>query len=160
MLAPRTAWQLCRNDYLPAQLVRVLARGAISKLRSAFMLDTYVQSDAKVLAALKPISTPLARKVRNASRLGSQIKFFVSNTTNRRHATCRTAPKLGPQYEIYPSLPEFPYPCPQGYPQFPPSASQMLSPKLLPKRRGCRQNRRVPARPTRGRRKTPMGFEF
>ena len=28
--------------------------------------------------------------------------------------------------KVYPSLPEFPHPCPSGYPQFPPSASQTL----------------------------------
>src|SRR5260370_23209198 len=29
--------------------------------------------------------------------------------------------RAGPEIENYPSLPEFPYPYPQGYPQFPPS---------------------------------------
>jgi hypothetical protein len=43
--------------------MRVFARSAISKLRSAFTHDAYAVSDAKLPAASKPISTPLARKI-------------------------------------------------------------------------------------------------
>ena len=66
------------------------------------------------------VSPLLTGRLKFEMVLSSQTKFFIPNASPTRGAVCRAEPKLSQSTSNYPSLPEFPIPWTQGYPQFPP----------------------------------------
>jgi hypothetical protein len=63
---------------------------------------------------------------------GAKLKSRIYSTTIRQHASCWAAPELSSSASYYPSLPEFPYPYPLGYPQFPPQCFRKRSASPAP----------------------------